>query len=52
MIYSLIVTAQINDVDPRAWIADVLARIADHPLQGLGEPLPWSWHPRDRCEAA
>ena len=29
--YSLIVTAKMNDVDPQAWLADVLARIAGHP---------------------
>ncbi|NDG47806.1 MAG: IS66 family transposase, partial [Rhodospirillales bacterium] len=33
--YSLIVTAKLNDVDPRAWLADVLARIADHPASRL-----------------
>ena len=32
-----------NDVDPRAWLADVLARIADHPVQRLHELLPWNW---------
>lgn len=41
--YSLIVTAKLNDVDPRAWLADVLARIADHPIQRLHELLPWKW---------
>jgi transposase len=41
--YSLIVTAKLNDVDPRAWLADVLARIADHPVQRLHELLPWHW---------
>jgi transposase len=41
--YSLIVTAKLNDVDPRAWLADVLARIADHPVQRLHELLPWNW---------
>lgn len=41
--YSLIVTAKMNDVDPRAWLADVLARIADHPVQRLHELLPWNW---------
>ncbi len=41
--YSLIATAKLNDVDPRAWIADVLARIADHPAQRLHELLPWHW---------
>jgi transposase len=41
--YSLIVTAKLNDVDPRAWLADVLARIADHPASRLHELLPWHW---------
>ncbi len=39
--YSLIVTAKLNDVDPRAWLADVLRRIADHPASHLNELLPW-----------
>jgi hypothetical protein len=43
--YSLIVTAKLNDVDPRAWLADVLARIADHPVLRLHELLPWHWSP-------
>jgi transposase len=44
-VYSLIVTAKLNDVDPRAWLADVLARIADHPASRLHELLPWHWPP-------
>jgi transposase len=40
---SLIVTAKMNDVDPQAWLADVLARIAEHPAQRLDELLPWNW---------
>jgi len=43
--YSLIVTAKLNDIDPQAWLADVLARIADHPAQKLDELLPWNWRP-------
>ena len=43
--YSLIVTAKMNDVDPQAWLADVLARIADHPANRLDELLPWQWRP-------
>ena len=43
MMYSLIVTAKMNDIDPQAWLADVLARIADHPAQKLDELLPWKW---------
>ena len=42
--YSLIITAKLNGVDPRAWLADVLARIADHPASRLDELLPWNWH--------
>ena len=42
-IYSLIVTAKLNDVDPEAWLADVLSRIA-HILQTRhNEWLPWNW---------
>jgi transposase len=41
--YSLIATAKLNDVDPRAWLADVLARISDHPVSRLQELLPWDW---------
>ena len=42
-IYTLIETAKLNDVDPRAWLADVLARIADHPAKRIAELLPWNW---------
>jgi len=41
--YSLIVSAKMNDVDPQAWLADVLARIAAHPTHRLDELLPWNW---------
>jgi len=41
--YSLIVTCRMNKVDPQAWLADVLARIADHPAGRLDELLPWNW---------
>jgi transposase len=44
--YSLIVTAKLNNIDPQAWLADVLARIADIPQQRLAELLPWNWQPR------
>jgi transposase len=42
-IYSLIATAKMNDVDPQAWLADVLARIAEHPAHRIDELLPWNW---------
>jgi len=41
--YTLIVTAKLNDIDPQAWLADVLARIADMPQSRLHELLPWTW---------
>ena len=43
VMYSLIVTAKLNDVDPQAWLADILARIAGHPVQRIDELLPWNW---------
>jgi transposase len=42
-IYTLIYSARLNDVDPRAWLADVLARIADHRIADLAALLPWHW---------
>jgi transposase len=45
-LYSLIVTAKMNGVDPQAWLADVLARIAEHPAHRIDELLPWNWRPR------
>jgi transposase len=44
--YSLIVTAKLNNVDPQAWLADVLARIAAHPANKIDELLPWNWQAR------
>jgi transposase len=40
---TLITTAKLNDIDPQAWLADVLARIADHAIHRLDELLPWNW---------
>jgi transposase len=41
--FTLIETAKLNDVDPHAWLADVLRRINDHPAARLAELLPWNW---------
>jgi len=40
---TLIHTAKLNGIDPQAWLADVLARIADHAIHRLDELLPWNW---------
>src|SRR5215217_5569179 len=41
--YTLIATAKLNAINPQAWLADLLARIADHPAFRLHELLPWHW---------
>jgi hypothetical protein len=47
VMYTLIVTAKLNEIDPLAWLADVLGRIAGHPALRLDELLPWTW----RCDS-
>ena len=51
-LYTLIETARLNDVDPRAWIADVLARINDHPASRLDQLLPWNWKAENQTDIA
>ena len=46
--YSLIVTCKMNGVDPQAWLADVLSRIAGHPAHRLDELSPWNWKRKRR----
>ena len=43
--YSLIVTAKMNDIDPQAWLADVLARLPDMTASQVPGLLPWNWQP-------
>ena len=50
-LYTLIATAKLNDVDPQAWLADVLARMLDYPAKRIGDLLPWSWHAERRAAA-
>lgn len=52
VLYTLIQTARLNDVDPQAWLADILARIADHPVSRIEELLPWNWLPQRDAIAA
>ncbi|WP_280514375.1 transposase domain-containing protein [Allgaiera indica] len=50
---TLVETAKMNDIDPQAWLADVLDRIRDHKINRLDELLPWNWAPRhDQANAA
>jgi transposase len=43
--YTLIETAKLNGIDPRAWLADIIARLPGHPAKQLADLLPWSWSP-------
>jgi transposase len=43
VMYTLIATCRLNDIDPEAWLAYTLAHIADHPNRRLHELLPWNW---------
>lgn len=45
IIYSLVATANKHDVEPFAYLIDVLAQIADHPFKQLRQLLPLTWQP-------
>jgi transposase len=53
VMFTLIQTCKLNDVDPQAWLADVLMRIADHKITDLAALLPWNWkRARSMADAA
>lgn len=52
IMYTLLQTARLSDVDPQAWLADGLARINDHNIQNLDELVPWNWKTRSAKLAA
>jgi transposase len=43
IIYTLMETAKLNNIDPQAWLTDVLTRIADHKINRIDELLPWNY---------
>jgi hypothetical protein len=46
MVCSLIATAKLNDIEPYAYLKDVLERMTSgHPMNGLDDLLPWNWTP-------
>jgi IS66 C-terminal element len=51
-VYTLIETCKMNDVDPQAWLADVLARLSDHPANKVADLLPWNWKANQQSKAA
>lgn len=51
-IYTLIATCKLNNVDPQAYLADVLARLPDYPARRIDDLMPWHWQPRTLAKAA
>jgi transposase len=51
-IYTITQTAILNGHDPEAYLADILARIADHPINRIDELLPWRWRPTGQTQAS
>ncbi len=43
VIYSLIGTCKMHNVNPYEWLKDVLNRIQDHPINRIEELLPQNW---------
>ena len=52
IMYTLIQTAKLNDIDPQAWLADTLSKIAETPQTRLSKLLPWNWMSDPRSRAA
>jgi len=52
ILYTLIETAKLNGLDPEAYLADIIARIGDHPASRIEELLPWRWATAERRQAA
>jgi hypothetical protein len=43
--FTIVETCKMLDLDPEAYLRDVLARIADHPIKRIAEILLWRWKP-------
>jgi len=50
--YTLITTARLNGLEPEAWFADIIDRIASHPANRIGELLTWNWPALHEQQAA
>jgi transposase len=53
ILYTVLESARLNGLDPEAYLADVIARLAQgHPINRLFELLPWNWQRRPAKMAA
>ena len=53
ILYTALESAKLNGLDPQAWLADVIDRMASgHPSSRLAELLPWNWQPQIATLAA
>jgi hypothetical protein len=44
ILYTVLESAKLNGLDPEAYLADVIDRMArGHPINRLAELLPWNW---------
>jgi transposase len=47
--YTIIQTCKLNDINPEAYLADVIGRVADHPAKQIHDLMPWNWKPREQA---
>jgi hypothetical protein len=42
-VYTIVESAKMCGINPQAYLADVLERVADHPINKIDAMLPWLW---------
>jgi transposase len=50
--YTLIESCKLNDIDPQAWLSDVLSRLPDHPAKRIAQLAPWGWKSACQLQSA
>jgi hypothetical protein len=48
---TVIETAKLSDLNPEAYLADILARLRDHDPAKLDDLLPWNWSAQQQATA-
>ena len=52
MLFSMIASCKLNDVEPWSWMRDVLRRLPDIPMRRMAELLPDRWQASREAETA